>query len=149
MRIGANCFAYRQNEICRYFNQVPRHFDSPMWHFVRSFHQHKILQNPWGELSQSGLYFLFLQLSRNLTAAEIMVLCLFKWAHLKVITRLENGSYLISHEGDKYELTTQQLCCAALFLNWIDELPTVPIQLKFIGKHKALPVDFEKVPFLS
>lgn len=105
------------------------------------------LPSSWSELNQIELYFLFLQLSRNLTAEEIMALCLFKWAHLKVITRLENGYYLITHEGNKYELSTQQLCCAALFLGWIDELPTVPIQLKFIGKHKALPVDFDKVPF--
>ena len=104
------------------------------------------LPTSWSELTQSQLYFLFLQLSRNLTAEEVMALCLFKWAHLKVITKLENGMYLVSHEGNKYELTSQQLCCAALFLEWIDTLPTVPVQLQSIGKHKALPADFDKVP---
>ena len=115
------------------------------------------LPTSWAELSQQQLYYLFLQLSRDLTAEETMALCLFKWSGLKVITRLENGLYLVVRKEQatgkrrkrkvQYELTAQQLCCAALFLEWIKELPTMPIHLDKIGRHKALAVDFDKVPF--
>ena len=49
----------------------------------------------WQSLSDRQLLYFFRQLSRDLPMEEILTLCLFKWADLRVLCRTPNGSYLV------------------------------------------------------
>lgn len=53
----------------------------------------------WQSLSDSQLLYFFRRFSRNLPMEEILTLCLFKWADLRVLCctppQKKNGSYLV------------------------------------------------------
>ncbi len=53
------------------------------------------LPTGWQFLSDSQLLYFFRQFSLDLPFEEILTLCLFKWADLRVLCRTANGSYLV------------------------------------------------------
>lgn len=53
------------------------------------------LPTDWQSLSDSQLQYFFTQLSHDLPMEEILTLCLFKWADLRMLCRTPNGSYLV------------------------------------------------------
>ena len=53
------------------------------------------LPTDWQSLSDSQLLYFFTQLSHDLQMEEILTLCLFKWADLRVLCKTHDGSYLV------------------------------------------------------
>lgn len=78
---------------------------------------------------------------------EIKTLCLLRWSDTKVVGRQDNGSYLLKKGKVLFEVTPLTLAELLPALDWLANLPTVPVRLSKINRKAALPADFSEVPF--
>ena len=90
------------------------------------------------------VYHLF---ARDLSAAEVKTLCLMKWNGLKVLSQLPDKRFLTKRGKEVVPLSTRQIQQATSVLDFLDSFAPMPVRISRIGKYRALPADFEKVPF--
>ena len=110
------------------------------------------LPSDWQSLSDSQLLFFFRLLSHDLQIEEILTVCLFKWADLRLLCRTANGSYLVKNRHrPKLEatLTLQQIQSATAALNYLRTFPTFPTRITKIGKARPLDAGFQRIPFAT
>lgn len=105
------------------------------------------LPTSWPELTDEQLLMVYGLFARDLSAAEVKYLCLMKWNHLKVLATLPSHRFLIKRGKEQVVLKVRQIQQATSVLDYLDSLTPMPIRISRIGKHRALPADFEKVPF--
>ena len=104
----------------------------------------------WQSLSDSQLQYFFTQLSHDLPMEEILTLCLFKWADLRVLCKTHDGSYLVKHrQASKQEatLTIRQMLAATASLDFLRQFAPLPVRISKIGRAAAIAADFQGVPF--
>ena len=103
----------------------------------------------WNNLSENQLKYVFKLISKSYSYEQIKIFCLFRWNNLKVVARSGAGDYLLSHDGSRklFRVSVLQIAEIFPFLSWIDRLPEYPVRISSFGWHKALPVDFQGVPF--
>ena len=108
------------------------------------------LPTDWQSLSDSQLLYFFTQFSHDLPMEEILTLCLFKWADLRVLCKTHDGSYLVKHrQASKQEatLTIRQMQAATASLDFLRQFAPLPVRITKIGRAKAVEADFQGVPF--
>ena len=106
------------------------------------------LPTSWDELSDKQLLMVYGLFARDLSAAEVKTLCLMKWNSLKVLATLPRHRFLIKRkEEPEVALSTRQILQATSVLDFLDTFAPMPVRISRIGKFRALPADFEKVPF--
>ncbi len=105
------------------------------------------LPTSWAELTDEQLLMVYGLFARDLSAAEVKSLCLMKWNHLKVLATLPRHRFLIKRGKEQVVLRVRQIQQATSVLDFLDSFAPMPIRIARIGKHRALPADFEKVPF--
>ena len=105
------------------------------------------LPTSWDELSDKQLLMVYGLFARDLSAAEVKTLCLMKWNGLKVISQLPDKRFLIKRGKEQVVLSTRQIQQATSVLDFLDSFAPIPVRISRIGKYRALPADFEKVPF--
>ena len=104
----------------------------------------------WQSLSDSQLQYFFTQLSHDLPMEEILTLCLFKWADLRVLCKTHDGSYLVKQrQAPKQEatLTIRQVQAGTASLDFLRQFALLPVRITKIGRAKAVEADFQGVPF--
>ena len=108
------------------------------------------LPTDWQSLSDSQFQYFFTQLSHDLPMEEILTLCLFKWADLRVLCKTHDGSYLVKHrQAPKQEatLTIRQVQAATASLDFLRQFAPLPVRITKIGRATAIEADFHGVPF--
>ena len=108
------------------------------------------LPTDWQSLSDSQFQYFFTQLSHDLPMEEILTLCLFKWADLRVLYKTHDGSYLVKQRhAPKQEatLTIRQVQAATASLDFLRQFAPLPVRITKIGRAKAVEADFQGVPF--
>ena len=88
------------------------------------------LPTDWQSLSDSQLQYFFTQLSHDLPMEEILTLCLFKWADLRVLCKTHDGSYLVKQRhAPKHEttLTIRQVQAATASLDFLRQFAPIMI----------------------
>ena len=105
------------------------------------------LPTSWPELSDKQLLMVYGLFAHDLSAAEVKALCLMKWNHFKVLATLPRHRFLIKRGKEQVVLRVRQIQQATSVLDFLDSFAPMPIRIARIGKHRALPADFEKVPF--
>jgi len=105
------------------------------------------LPTNWAELTDEQLLMVFNLFSRDLSSAEVKTLCLMKWNRLRVLASLPRHRFLIKRGKEQVVLSTRQVQQATSVLDFLDSFAPMPVRISRIGKHRALPTDFEKVPF--
>ena len=106
------------------------------------------LPTSWDELTDKQLLMVYGLFARDLSAAEVKTLCLMKWNGLKVLSQLPDKRFLIKREKEpEVALSTRQIQQATSVLDFLDSFAPMPVRIARIGKYRALPADFEKVPF--
>lgn len=107
------------------------------------------LPTSWASLTDRQLRYAYRQIARGLSLPAITALCLLKWGELQVKFQHPKGIYHIRcrRSRETAALSLSQLTAAAQTLNWLGEIPSEPIRLSRIGRHRALPADFQEVPF--
>ena len=108
------------------------------------------LPTDWQSLSDSQLQYFFTQLSHDLPMEEILTICLFKWADLRVLCKTHNGSYLVKQRhAPKQEatLTIRQVQTGTASLDFLRQFAPLPVRITKIGRANAIEADFQGVPF--
>ena len=108
------------------------------------------LPKDWQSLSDSQLQYFFTQLSHDLPMEEILTLCLFKWADLRVLCKTHDGSYLVKRRHKQKQeatLTIRQMQAATASLDFLRQFAPLPVRITKIGRAKAVEADFQGVPF--
>ena len=106
------------------------------------------LPTSWAELTDKQLHMVYHLFARDLSAAEVKTLCLMKWNGLKVLSQLPDKRFLIKRKREpEVALSTRQIQQATSVLDFLDSFAPIPVRIARIGKYRALPADFEKVPF--
>ena len=108
------------------------------------------LPTDWQSLSDSQFQYFFTQLSHDLPMEEILTLCLFKWAGLRVLCKTHDGSYLVKHrQAPKHEttLTIRHVQAATASLDFLRQFAPLPVRITKIGRANAIEADFQGVPF--
>ena len=108
------------------------------------------LPTDWQSLSDSQLQYFFTQLSHDLPMEEILTLCLFKWADLRVLCKTHDGSYLVKQRHASQQeatLTIRQVQAATASLDFLRQFASLPVRITKIGRAKAVEADFQGVPF--
>jgi len=105
-----------------------------------------VVPRSWEELSQEQLRYYFFVLTMCRSAAEVKTYCLCRWSGLEVLYPYGEG-FMCRHEQREFVLQPLQVAAAIQSLDWTDTLPTSPVRLERIGKYRALPADFQEVPF--
>ncbi len=115
------------------------------------------LPTSWAELSDKQLLMVYSLFARDLSAPEVKTLCLMKWNKLRVLYEQPSNTYYIKQKRKHFFLpprgirggllTSKQIQAATAALDFLDDIPNVPIRLCRIGRHRALSADFERVPF--
>ena len=104
------------------------------------------LPRSWQELSDRQLMDVYGALALGYGSEALRTHCLVKWSGMEIACRLEDA--VIVRIGKKeYTLTYGQIVGLLPFLSFLDEMPDMPVRPSRIGNHKALPADFQGVPF--
>ena len=132
-----------------------------------------ILPESWAELNDKQLLMVYRIFASDLSAAEVKTLCMMKWNGLQVLASLPLHRFLIRRDKvfDKPDekrrscfissmarklrpkakelviLRLRQIQRATSVLDFLDSFAPIPVRISRIGKYRALPADFEKVPF--
>ena len=101
----------------------------------------------WHELSDKQLRYVYQLLAKEYATDEIKTLCLLRWSATKVIGKQDSGAYLLRKGKILFEVTPLTLAELLPALDWLANLPTVPVRLSKINRQAALPADFSEVPF--
>lgn len=81
---------------------------------------------------------------------EILTLCLFKWADLRVLCKTHDGSYLVKRRHKQKQeatLTIRQVQAATASLEFLRQFAPLPVRITKIGRATAIEADFQGVPF--
>ena len=105
------------------------------------------LPTSWASLTDKQLLMVYGLFARGLSASEVKTLCLMKWNKLEVLNEHPQNTFLVKRGKEKILLTSNQIQAASTALDFLDSFPPEPIRLSRIGRHRALPADFEGVPF--
>lgn len=105
------------------------------------------LPTSWHELTDNQLQLVYTLFADDFSSTEVKALCLLKWNHLKVLATLPRHRFLIKRGKEQVVLRVRQIQQATSVLDFLDSFTPMPIRIARIGKHRALPADFEKVPF--
>ena len=104
----------------------------------------------WQSLSDSQLLYFFTQFSHDLPMEEILTLCLFKWADIRVLCKTHDGSYLVKQRHTPKQettLTIRQMQAATASLDFLRQFAPLPVRIFKIGRATAIEADFHGVPF--
>ena len=104
------------------------------------------LPHNWAELTDRQLYYLYNLYSDNLSIVQIRTYCFFAWAKMQVLSQCGEHEYMVKHRGETFKMSSEMIADAVHALDWIDGYPRYPVRISHIGRHKALPRDFEGVP---
>ena len=105
------------------------------------------LPENWAELTDTQLLMVYGLFASDLSTAEVKTLCMMKWGGLKVLASLPKKRFLIRRGKEEFILRLRQIQQATSVLTYLDSFAPFPVRISRIGKQRALPPDFEKVPF--
>lgn len=124
----------------------------------------------WDKLDDHQLRYVFGLLAQGFPSPQVKTFCLFRWTGMQVMHKYGKGWWCkfaddefrtrnsggASANSNKFGLRStctefvimaEQVNSAIAALDWIDSLPSKPVRISRIGKHRALTADFQEVPF--
>lgn len=104
------------------------------------------LPTKWEDLTEKQLRYLFGLLAQDFPATQIKTYCLFRWSGMQVMCRYGRG-WWCKFDKDEFVIFAEQINSAIASLDWLDNVPSMPVRISQIGKYRALKADFEGVPF--
>ena len=114
---------------------------------AQTLHIDFVVPKGWHELSDTQLRYVYSLIAKGLTSDELAVLCLLRWSDTHVIGRQPSGAYLLRHKRQLFEVEASAVAALLPHLAWLHDIPSQPIRFAKIGRQKALPADFQGVPF--
>ena len=100
----------------------------------------------WDKLDDHQLRYVFGLMAQGFPSPQVKTYCLFRWTGMQVMHKYGRG-WWCKFADDEFVIMAGQVNAAIAALDWIDRLPPIPVRITHIGKHRALPADFQEVPF--
>jgi len=100
----------------------------------------------WDKLDDYQLRYVFGLLAQGFPSPQVKTYCLFRWTGMQVMHKYGKG-WWCKFADDEFVIMAEQVNAAIAALGWIDSLPSKPVRISRIGKHRALTADFQEVPF--
>lgn len=100
----------------------------------------------WAELSQHQLLHVFTCIAAGYNATQIKTYALIRWNDIDVLTQTQPHIHTIRKDKRIYEVSTSQIVAVLAALDYLGDVPSVPVRLEEIKGHKALAADFSEVP---
>ena len=100
----------------------------------------------WDKLDDHQLRYVFGLLAQGFPSPQVKTYCLFRWTGMQVMHKYGKG-WWCKFADDEFVIMAEQVNSAIAALDWIDSLPSKPVRISRIGKHRALTADFQEVPF--
>jgi len=100
----------------------------------------------WDKLDDHQLRYVFGLLAQGFPSPQVKTYCLFRWTGMQVMHKYGKG-WWCKFADDEFVIMAEQVNAAIAALDWIDSLPSKPVRISRIGKHRALPADFQEVTF--
>ena len=104
------------------------------------------LPTGWEDLTDKQLRSVYGMIAYGMSSAKLKAYCLFNWSNLKILHKYGND-WFCNHGKQKFILTAEQVEQATHALDWLENVPSMPVRISRIGKHRAVKADFEGVPF--
>ena len=104
------------------------------------------LPTGWEDLTDKQLRSVYGMIAYGMSSARLKAYCLFNWSNLKILHKYGND-WFCKHGKQKFILTAEQVEQATHALDWLENVPSMPVRISRIGKHRAVKADFEGVPF--
>ena len=104
------------------------------------------LPTGWEDLTDKQLRSVYGMIAYGMSSAKLKAYCLFNWSNLKILHKYGND-WFCKHGKQKFILTAEQVEQATHALDWLENVPSMPVRISRIGKHRAVKADFEGVPF--
>lgn len=114
---------------------------------MQQLHINFTVPKDWHELTDKQLRFVYHLIATDHSADEIKTLALLHWSGARVVGRQRKGVYLLQKGKHLFEADIATVAELCRNLSWLDTLPTVPVRISRLHRHKALPADFQGVPF--
>ena len=106
-----------------------------------------IVPSTWAELNDKQLLFVYRLLADGYSSVDIRTKCLLKWSDTHVVGGNGTSHFLLKHQGQVFDVSALQIAQILSLMEWLDELPPVPVRIAQFKRHRALPADFIGVPF--
>ena len=104
------------------------------------------LPTGWEDLTDKQLRSVYGMIAYGMSSTKLKAYCLFNWSNLKILHKYGND-WFCKHGKQKFILTAEQVEQATHALDWLENVPSMPVRISRIGKHRAVKADFEGVPF--
>ena len=114
---------------------------------AQTLHIDLSVPNGWHDINDKQLRFFYGLVAEGLPAEDIVVICLLRWSRTEVIGKQPNGAFLMRQGGNTFTVAAVAIAMLICYLQWLHEIPSIPVRLSKIGRKKALPADFQGVPF--
>ena len=101
----------------------------------------------WNELSDKQLRYVYRLIADDFSIDEVKAHCFLRWSGCKILSRYGDYKFLCRLDKKEFAVAPRQIAEQLASLDWIGQLPLSPIRFSRIGKHGALPADFQGVPF--
>ena len=105
------------------------------------------LPTRWEDLTEKQLRYLFTLIAQGYSIDEVKAFCLFRWNKISILHRYGEKGYMCKKGKQRFVITALQVTQAVAALDWLRTLPAYPIRLQRIGTLRAIPADFQGVPF--
>lgn len=100
----------------------------------------------WHELDDEQLRYLFALIAEDFNSDAVKTLCLCRWSGLQVRHR-HCADFVFRHNGREFIVKAVQIAELLPALAWLDEMPSVPVCIRRIGRHRAFSPDFQGIAF--
>ena len=149
---------------------VPSQYDNRFYYATRQSYYQSTVPTGWDKLDDHQMRYVFGLLAQGFPSPQVKTYCLFRWTGMLVMHKYGKGWWCkfaddelrkresggASANSNKFGLRlactefvimAERVNAAIAALNWIDSLPSKPVRISRIGKHRALTADFQEVPF--
>lgn len=101
----------------------------------------------WEDLDDRQLEYLFGLFAMDFSMDEVRTLFLLRQSGAKVIGKSPSGDWLMKLGKQHFYVTPMMIAEATSSLEWIADVPAVPVRVGRMHRHKAIEADFSEVPF--
>ena len=105
-----------------------------------------VIPTCWQELTPKQLRYVYYLISEGYSPEVLKTHCLFRWSGMEVIAP-EGDGFSVRYQYNRYHLTALQVTELLSRLDWLEQIPLVPLRLHRIHGKTAAPSDLQGAPF--
>lgn len=101
----------------------------------------------WQGLDEHQLLHVFTLIACEYPADTIKTFVLLRWNDIEVCDPMGSHEFMVRRGRERFVVSSVQIAELIQSMEWLTEIPASPVRLSVVRKHRALPADFQEVPF--